>query len=120
MKLACGKKKVCCLMKAVEAARDHSQSLTEMNKTVRCDVLDFTRIIHGQPKQIGARTITYDCGCQNFLISDGTRYLCTGVSRSVSKEGSWFCGRCGRVYKWRESSKRSSLVQSLSDANERS
>ena len=58
-------------MEAVEAARWYAQSLAEINRTIRWDVLEFMRRIYGHPKQIGALTITF-CRdhCQSFPLCD--------------------------------------------------
>ena len=73
--------------KAVEVAREYAQSLTEINKTIPWNMLDFAAIIHGQLKQIGALTIAcYWDHCQNFPLSVCTRYLRTGVRKSVAQK----------------------------------
>ena len=58
--------------------------------------------------------LTYDCGhCQCFPVSDCTWFACAGVSQTMKqhrdKGSSWFCGRCGHIYKWREGSRNLSL-----------
>ena len=66
-------------------------------------------------KEIAALTITYCCDhCQSAPLSDCTWYLCIGVSKSVSKEGSiWFCGRCWHINVWRRGSRILSLRHGL-------
>ena len=59
------------LMAAVEATRDYVQSLTEINRTIRWDLLDFTRRIYVQPRQFGALTISNYCDhFSSFPLSD--------------------------------------------------
>ena len=82
------------LIAAVEAAREYAQRLADINRTILLDVPEITIRIYDHPRQIGAPTITYCCDrCQCFPLSDRTWYVCIGLSKSVSREGSiWFCG----------------------------
>ena len=55
------------LIAAVKAARENAQSLTETNRSVLWDVLDFTRRTYGHSKRIITLTNTYYCDdCQRF------------------------------------------------------
>ena len=67
-------------MKAVEAAREYVQSVTEINKNILRDVLGFRRRIYGQPKEMRALTITNYClhPCESFLWR---LYLSSGASK---------------------------------------
>ena len=57
---------------------------------------------------------THFCGhCQCFPFSDCTWFACAGASQTMkqhrNKGSSWFCGRCGHIYKWRHGSRMLSL-----------
>ena len=67
------------------------ESLTELNRTIQWDVLDFTRRIH--PKQVGVLTLTYHCDQSLSLpFSDRTWYVwrvktATGVAAGMCATG---------------------------------
>ena len=72
------------LMAAVAAPREYAQILTEINRNTLWDVLDFTRGIYGQLRQVGVLTITYYCDhFQSFPLNDCTWYVCSRASNSV-------------------------------------
>ena len=130
MQQAVRQKKVFFFLKAVEAARECAQRLTDINKSLLWGVKDFTSRIRGNPTQIGAITLTYYCDLwESFPLSDCTWYLWIGQSKSVAREGrNWFCGRCGHVYGCRQpglvvetrtGAPRRGFVQTFSDANGR-
>ena len=93
------------LAMAVERTREHGEGLSAANVSILGGALDsYEKYCHGQPKQIGALSITYHCHCCQCF--DGKWFLCTGVSKGMKNKGSkWFCGshistwRAGRLYR---------------------
>ena len=87
MATICRQRKCVSLVTAVERTREHAQELAAEQKSILRTTSDFTRIICGYPKQIGAITLTHCCGhCQCIPLSDCMWFMCGRVSQRMIKQ----------------------------------
>ena len=113
MELTCQKEGSLLFVKAAEEARGYVESLPESNTPFPVGRARFHK--NNVQTTKGSRSSHHHRLLRPLSeLSDCTWYLCIGVSKSVSKEGSiWFCGRCWHINVWRRGSRILSLRHGL-------